>query len=966
MLELRLLGQFEVWQDGVRLESVWPRRHARDVLQLLALQPQLRLHKEQVTEAIWPDEDAEKRLYYVLHALRKTLEPTLSQPSKSRYVVYQDGFLELRDAWVDVHAFEEKLAQGASAKQLEETLELYRGDLLGDNLYTPWLMEERERLKQRYVAALSQLLDLRKDDAKEMPRLLERLIVAEPSEVHYRKMIDVYLQQGNAHEATRYYRRCLEFLKDLSIEPEAETLQLGELLREQKQPAPTLPVAVSSFPLLGTPLLGRDNELEEIGNLLTRGTRLVTLTGPAGVGKTRLALELATSLEAQFSHGVVTLSLASLQAAQLFVPALRQVLGASGDVTQYLKEKQLLLVLDNCEHLPEAMPYVATLLESAPLLSILATSRTPLHLRGETCVEIMPLSLQSAVDLFQVRVRAAQPTLEIGLEENVMVAKLCQELDTLPLAIELAAARRSVLSVGAIRRRLNERLDFKNTERNSPVRHRSLRTALEWSLSLLPDGSKNLFTALGVFAGPFGLDEVTDICNLGASQVLEVLEPLIDHHLLVVSEREGQQVFYMLETVRMYAAELLVQAPDRAVRERHADYFLCLVEETEKRQNRGQPQKGDLDKLEAAYPEIRAAMSYVLGGDSSRALRFVTALGYFWYFRAYYAEGKQWHEKVLPFARTDKERFGMYRGLAGLSSAEGNMKEALQYMEQVLLLPFIKEDAKQYAAALSNVAMLTAKLEGIAKAKPLYDECLSLLETDDSPPALNIRGTALYNIGSMLIEEARWQEAETYLERALDLHQRLNYERGIAHALTALAAIAIERNELDHAEALATRGLELCQRLNYAALESTTSIKLGLVYLAREQSTVALHKLLTALEVAKPLDKSTLANALLALSAWGAATREYQWAAEVFGTAQRLQSDTDEIFPQHEGSLYVTTKKRLEECLGERSFKTALQLGASQSLEDIFASISQHTSQNASTELFAKSESGTTKIISKP
>jgi predicted ATPase/DNA-binding SARP family transcriptional activator len=935
MLELRLLRQFEVYLGGVKLENTWPRRHARDVLQLLALQPQLRLHKEQVIEAIWPDEDAEKRLYYVLHALRKTLEPTLSQPSKSRYVVYQDGFLELKDTWVDVHAFEEKLSQ-KDTKYLEEALELYRGDLLSDNLYTSWLDAERERLKGRYVATLGQLLELSKGDSEKTPRLLEKLVGAEPSETHYRNLIEFYLQQGNIPEATRQYQRCLEFLKDLGEKPEAETLQLGEALQGQKQPS--LPVALSRFPLLSTPLLGRDKELEDISNLLTKGTRLVTLTGPAGVGKTRLALELAALLETHFAHGVVTLSLASLQAAQLFVPALRQGLGANGDVGQYLKEKHLLLVLDNCEHLLEAMPVVATLLEAAPQLSVLATSRTPLHLRGETCAEVRPLELQSAVDLFQVRVRTTQPTLEITPEENLMVAKLCQELDSLPLAIELAAARRSMLSVQDIRRRLNERLDFKNTERNSPERHRSLRTALEWSLSLLPEESKALFTSLGVFAGPFGLEEAAEICDMSQDEFLENLEPLLDHHLLLVSKRQEQQVFYMLETVRTYALELL-QAVESSTRDYHADYFLRLVEAVEQHHIKSQSQEDQLDKLEVVYPEIHAALAYTFAADRNRALRFVTSLGHFWYFRAYYAEGKAWHEKVLPFAETEAARFNIHRGLAGLASAEGNMLEAKHHMEQCLLLPFAKLEPRQYAATLSNVALLTAKLEGIEKAKPIYQEVLALTEDDDSPPALHIKGTALFNLGSLEIEVAKWTAAEACLEKSLEFYQRLNNERGIAHALLGLASVAMGRYEFEVAESLATHGLELCQRLSYAALECRAWIRLAQVDLARKHLNGALEKLLRALELAKGLDKSTLANVLLALSAWGAARQEYQWATKVLSRAHRLQGETDEVFPQHEGSLYITTKEQLVMCLGERAFKTAWHLGASQTLEDVLTEL---------------------------
>jgi predicted ATPase/DNA-binding SARP family transcriptional activator len=939
-LELRLFGTFEVWQDGVLLEVAWPRRQARDLLQLLAVQPQLRLHKEQVTEALWPDADGEKRLYYTLHSLRKSLEPGLTQGTQSRYVGFKDGYLELQDVWSDAATFETLLAHtnGNPLAQLEEAIVLYRGDLLSDSLYT--FGGERERFQQRYASALEQLVALyeAQGQAEKFAQTLERLIAADLNEVHYQKLMQHYADALQPQEVVRVYQQLLEKLKTLETTPETATTRLYETLRGRTSKEPsTLAASLALSPLSTTTLLGRERDMAEISHLLEDGaTRLLTLTGPAGVGKTRLALELAKELEPAFAHGVALVALAALQSSDLLLPTLRQALGVStGSLEGYLQNKHLLLVLDNCEHLLEAMSQVAKLLETSPHLQILATSRTPLHLRGETCVEVMPLDLQSAVDLFQVRVRTTQPTLEITPEENIMVAKLCQELDALPLAIELAAARRNTLSVQDIRRRLHERLDFKNAERNSPERHRSLRTALEWSLSLLPEASRDLFSALGVFAGPFGLEEAAEICGIASDKLLEALGPLLDHHLLVVARQEEQQRFYMLETMRAYAAELLAQAAQPDIRERHANYFLHLVEETEKRDIRGQPGTGDLDKLESAYPDIRAALGYVFETDAVRALRFVTALGFFWYFRAYYAEGKKWYGQALPLAKTDETRFGVYRGLAGLNSAEGHMKESKHYMEQCLLLEVVTREAKQHAATLSNVAMLTAKLEGLEKAKPYYDQCLTLLKADDSPPALSIKGTALYNFASAFLKEGRWQEAETYLERALELYQRLEHERGIAHALTALAAVALECGETRQAEALAQRSLELCQKLNYAVLEVTAWLRLAQVDVASGQLGVALEKLLRALDIAKPLDHSTIADVLLTLAAWGLAGQQHEWATSTLSLAERLQNTTDKHFPQYDGSMYSETKRQLVARLGERGFKTAWQVGASQTLEDV-------------------------------
>lgn len=910
----------------------WPRRHARDILQLLALQPQFRLHKEQVIEAIWPDEDAEKRLYYVVHALRKALEPNLSQGSTSRYLSYKDSILELQNVSVDVKAFEEKLSEASKTsneKILEKAIELYRGNLLSDNLYAPWLETERERLKQRYVAALNQLADLYQGDAEATQRTLERLVTAEPSEAHYRKLIEHHLQQGNVHEANLHCQRCLEHLKDLELEPEDETKQLFETLRQGQQ-RPTLPVNVSSFPLVTTPLLGREHELTEVSELL-ESSRLVTLTGLGGIGKTRLALELASSLQHRYSHGVVTVSLAALQATELLVPALRQVLGASGDVATYLKDKQMLLVLDNCEHLLAAMPTVAALLETAPLLSVLATSRTPLHVRGETCFEVSPLGEASAVELFVARVKASRPKFKATSQERAEIMKLCHALDDLPLAIELASSR-AALDVSTIRQHLNERLDFQHTEHNAPERHRSLRAALEWSYALLPAKSQQLFRTLGVFVGRVDMKMLEDIAR--EKNLLASLELLLEHHLVIATKTFEGTCFDMLETVRVYAKELLEASVEREdIQQRHAEYFLNLVIEAAKNRQNTQ-QKEYLDKLEGVYPEIRAAIDYSFEAKPEQALHFIMDLGHFWYARAYYSEGKQWNLKALPFVTNDETRFGIYRGLAGLSSAEGNPKEAKRYIEKCLDLPYVTDEPRRHAGTLGNLATLTAQLEGIEGVRPLFQKAVALLETDNTPSALGIKGTALYNLGSLLVEEAYWEEAEEALEKALEFHQTLHFEQGVAHELNTLATIAQARHDLAAAESLATRSLELCQRLGYKSLESAVWVRLGLIALEQKNDEDALHKLKQGLELGKFADTTTFANALLALSAWGA-KRDAHWATQLFGLAQHLQGGTGRHFPDYPESLYVLTKERLVTSLGERGFKTACQLGASGKLEDI-------------------------------
>ena len=422
-----------------------------------------------------------------------------------------------------------------------------------------------------------------------------------------------------------------------------------------------------------TRLVGREAELARAAALLRPdGARVVTLTGPPGVGKTRLAVELARRLGAAYPDGVCLVALAPLSDPALVLPAVAAALGVPDGgaiplpdaVAGRLAGKRPLLVLDNCEHLPEAAPAVADLVGRCPGLTVLATSRAPLRLRGEQEFSVPPLALPDAtpgpgaaraaveacpsVALFLERARDARPDLELGDADLAAVAALCRRLDGLPLALELAAARVKVLPPRALLARMEAALPLlTGGPRDLPARQRTLRDALAWSYDLLAEEERAVFRRLGVFAGGFDLDAVAALCP--APGTLDVLARLVDHSLVRVGgAADGEPRFVLLETVREYALDRLAERGEAdAVRRAHARHFAALAEAAAAALH-GPRQAPWLDRLEREHANFRAALRWALdGGEAGLGLRLGAALWWFWFVRGRWSEGLAWLEALL-------------------------------------------------------------------------------------------------------------------------------------------------------------------------------------------------------------------------------------------------------------------------------------------------------------------------------
>ena len=443
-------------------------------------------------------------------------------------------------------------------------------------------------------------------------------------------------------------------------------------------PAPVLrmPVALrvrSNLPTPPTALVGREREVEELVTLLHGAeNRLVTITGPGGTGKTRLALEVAPRVAGE----AVFVDLAPVHDPDLVGDTIARVLGAEAtgqseleSIVARIGDDELLLVLDNFEQLADAAPFVASILEAIPSVRLLVTSQAPLHLRGEHQYPLEPLDEAQAVALFVERAQAVKPGFALSEENEAAVAEIVQRLDGLPLAIELAAARIKLLSPQAIAARLENRLELLTTgARDLPERQQTLRSAIDWSYELLDEGEQKLFARLGAFSGGCSLEAAEAVCGapegLRLGEVMDLLGSLVDKSLLrQVDDADGEPRFVLFETIREYARSRLAESGEaEAVLRAHAERYLALAEMAEPELIRAE-QATWLERLDEEQGNLRAALEWSLeSGEIEVGLRIAAALGRFWSTRGHMAEGRKWLAEALGTSPDVEDR--SWRGLA--------------------------------------------------------------------------------------------------------------------------------------------------------------------------------------------------------------------------------------------------------------------------------------------------------------
>ena len=755
-------------------------------------------------------------------------------------------------------------------------------------------------------------------------------------------------------------------LKDLA-RPERIFQFAAPDLPSEFPPLRTLDSYANNLPLQATPLIGREREIEAACRRLRNpDTRLLTLVGPGGTGKTRLGLQVAAELVDDFEDGVYFVPIAAITDPTLVGPTIARVLGLSeGGGAQppeellegYLRDRQTLLLLDNLEQVLEAAPVLEGLLSTAFGLKILATSRIPLRLYGEYEFPVPPLSLPDpaslpplehltdyeAISLFVERARALRPDFSLTKKDGPAVVEICKRLDGLPLAIELAAARIKLLPPRVLLDKLSNRLKIlTGGARNLPERQRTLRNAIEWSYGLLDEGEKLLFGRLGVFSGGATLEAIEAVCDVRGDLPTDVFDgasSLLDKSLLRQEEGAGGEPrFVMLETIHEFAnAKLEGSGEAEAVRRAHAEYFLALAEEAE-RMLWGAEDAAWLERLEQEHDNMRSALAWAIEHEEATlALRVGGALRWYWYMEGYYGEGRRWLEAALGkdwSAAAAEARARALEGVGWLASGQGDLDRAQDAAKEGLKLSTEAGLGDVVAADLQNVLG-----EAVARQRGDYEWAAELLTESLAlhRKAGDIRGVAwsLGSLANVSSDRGNYEQAKELYEEGLALSRELDGAELLGAYLTSLGYESLLEGEPERATALNEEAAALYRKRGRRGGLQHTLANLGWATLPRGdyEQAETLHK--QSLRVSQDLgDKLIASESLEGLACTAGAQGEAERSAILFGAAERLREAEGYQLAPRDHSLREPYLAAARSLLDEAAWSAAREKGRSMEFED--------------------------------
>jgi non-specific serine/threonine protein kinase len=896
-LRARTLGGFALWRGEERLPTErWERQQVGILLKWLLSASGHRLTRDQVVERFWPEGTPEQWMANVrvlVHRLRHALGEMEGEAGSLRYdgevlAFAPDGAAEM--GWLDADVFARATRAalaGQDAGACRAALTHYTGDYLPGDAYEEWAIERREELRGRRVMVLLHLATLcgAGGEPEEAETSLRTVLVEDPChEAAAQSLMRLHAAAGRPGQALRVYRRLAAALREeLALEPEEETqaLACALALRQPDTPAPAVPDTVpNNLPAPLTSFIGRRRELADLRALLrpahgTAACRLLTLTGPGGSGKTRLALQLADDLldaPGAYPDGVWLVELASLADPALAPKAVAQALGVQEEGTRplaetlaaYLKTRRLLLLLDNCEHLLDACAELAArLLSHCPSLRILATSRAALGVPGERpwpvpalsvpdpggAVQVGRLLESEAVRLFLERARVQRPDLTLTDGNAAAVARICRQLDGIPLALELAAARMSVLGLEQIAEKLSESLRLlTGGPRATHRRQRTLRATLDWSYHLLSTQEQCLLRRLSVFAGGCTLEAAEAVCavagvvapanqpgpaaaanplagsrdeELDQAQVLDLLSGLARHSLVQVDDDQRAARYCLLETVRQYAAEHLVASGEvREVRARHLWWCVVLAEKAEPLL-RGPAQGQWLDRLEREHDNLRAALAWSMRqrGEPAAAVELAGALWRFWWAHGHLAEGRAWLALARGCPAPAHRRARVLKGEGNLAIEQLDLPQARALHEESLALYREFGDRQGIANALHNLGNLARGQHDFPLAARRYEESLALKRELGDRWGI---ASALGGLGNLAHDQGDYPRARALHEESLSLYRELGDRRGIAMSLQGLGNVSSVQGSFHQARALYEESLSLYRELGNKCLIALT------------------------------------------------------------------------------------------------------------------------------------------------
>ncbi len=745
---------------------------------------------------------------------------------------------------------------------------------------------------------------------------------------------------------------------------------------------PTAPIYPPNLPAATTPLLGRSQDLALLhARLNNPDTRLLTLIGPPGVGKTRLALQLANELLLNqnepplFAHGVVLVSLAPITDPDLVIPSIAQALGVHEMGTQSLlvqlqlalRDKQMLLLLDNFEQVIAAAPLLNSLLTVAPGLKMLITSRTALQIYGEQLFPVLPLALpdlaklphdeaeqvaalsnSAAVALFVQRAQAVQPGFGPNAAALRAIAGICVRMDGLPLAIELASAHSLLFTPTTLLAQLEGTAGSTSLDlltggaRDLPVRQQTLTNAIHWSYALLDPAEQQLFRSLAVFVGSFTLDAVTAV--VGASEPAKKRDSGVDGVAALITKsllrRMGNTLdeprFAMLELLREYAlAQLVISGEAAPLYERHAGYYLALAE-TAAPALVGPSQLNWVNRLEHEHPNLRAALTWAVAQEQQEiALRLSNAIWRFWVLRNLLSEGRRWFEQALALgpAQANTIWAQAFYQVGTLAWLQNDYPQAQIFLEQSLEIGEAIGDSATIALALNSLGLLAMSQSNPGAAQIYYQRCLEISRTIGYTRGIAV---SLGNLGLLLLDAGDLPQARAIIEESLTLSRKIGERFSILVALDNLGEALLIEGDLTAAHQMFEQALVLCQELGVQ--ENMAEVLCGLAQTACRQGhyAEAHQRLIESFTLLRELgDQKRISSALEVLAELAAAEGQALAAARLLGAAQAQREATSTPLPPVKRPGYQRLVDLVQRQLDQPTFSATWAAGRALPIEQV-------------------------------
>jgi predicted ATPase/DNA-binding SARP family transcriptional activator len=919
-LEVTLTGGFEL-KDGSGTYVRFRTRNAASLFAFLCTHQGRSWQRSEICQMFWPDkepESAKHNLRQTLSTLRSILEPAGVEPGSVLIADRTTVKLEPRAISCDIHILGSALKE-ASPKAIEEAVQLIRGEFL-PSFQDEWAEPIRALVSEQHALALKTLVDLYRDEGQRERALVHcrRLVDLNPlDEDSQSTLIRLLAESGRAEDALRQYRTFRKLLKlEFGDEPDPALTKFVLTLKGSHgslatvvptaEPMPRLP----HLPPLLTRTFGRDEDIEQLERSVRddKGPRLITLVGPGGAGKTRLSLELAHRLKAAHGLEVCFVELADLQDQRWFFDRVLESVGlrpsAHASNVEQLRARcqdRLILVLDNLEQLqPAVSSSVLHLLAEVPTLKLVATSRKPLGISGEMVWQVRPLAVSEsvgaspgfpAVDMFLDRARQARSDFRLSERNAVEIGEICRKLEGSPLAIELAAARLKTRTAAELLTSLAERFKALARQKRGTHRHSSLWQAIDWSFSLLPASTQELFTSLSVFRGGWTQSAATVIC--GATE--EGLETLRSHSLIYLDAQESELRYSMFESIREFAEEKLASATAQALIVSHAKYFRSLSWQLHEEQ-RGTQQHSANERFRLEQANMLIAIERGATGSIpiADALEIANRNYRFWEMRGQWRQARAIYEDLLEAddGTPTAERALALISLSNLLRMQGEAALAVALTEESLQIREGLGDHTGVSSALGHLAQLHHVLGNYELGVDLYERCLAIQKEIGADWSYTMN---LLNLGWLFVTMNRMEDAEARLRSSLEGMLRLGDKWGVAAATGNLAEVAFRKKDYPASKQLHLRSLQIFEEIN---------------------------------------DLPAIAEELEALAALALVDQQVQKATQLFAAAGALRA---EVASTPSPSQLERIEERCLECkneLSEEAFSDAWEKGAKLTWQD--------------------------------